>query len=75
MNNLTRRVLKELRKEQKQLKRLREAVASLTKIVEPGANGNKGTAKRSRLSVAARKKIAAAQRARWARVRREKKAA
>jgi hypothetical protein len=69
------RVLKELRKEQKQLKRLRDAIASLAKIVEPGANGNKRTGKRPRLSVAARKKIAAAQRARWARVRREKKAA
>jgi hypothetical protein len=74
MGNLN-RVLKELRKEQKQLKRLREAVASLSKLVEPAANGNKRTGKRPPLSVAARKKIAAAQRARWAKVRREKKAA
>jgi hypothetical protein len=36
---------------------------------------NGGSTRRRRLSVAARKKIAAAQRARWAKVRQQKKAA
>ena len=36
---------------------------------------SRGSTRRRRLSVAARKKIAAAQRARWAKVRQQKKAA
>jgi uncharacterized protein YlxW (UPF0749 family) len=71
MGNLA-RVLKEIRKEQKQLKRLQNAIAELTNLVRPA--GAKQKTKKRRLSAAARKKIAAAQRARWAKVKRKQKA-
>jgi peptidoglycan hydrolase CwlO-like protein len=74
MGNLA-RVLKEIHKEQKQLKRLQNAIAELTKLVAPAGAKQKTHTRKRRLSAAARKKIAAAQRARWAKVRRKQKAA
>jgi hypothetical protein len=74
------RVISELegkRKEaQQQLDRLNSAIAALR-----GMNGNSGSRMRSAsgprrvLSVAARKRIAAAQRARWARFKQQQKKA
>jgi hypothetical protein len=59
---------------QKEVHRLEKAIAALGKL-----NGNagrqahtNGTRKRRKLSVAARKRIAAAQRARWAKIRQQK---
>jgi hypothetical protein len=54
-----------------QLKQVDAALSVLGKL-ENGGSGGHG---RRRLSLAARRKIAAAQRARWARVRQQKKAA
>jgi hypothetical protein len=65
-------VLEQLKKERAQLDR---AITALRPVV--GINSGKLSGKGSRrrtLSVAARKKIAAAQRARWARVRAKKAA-
>jgi hypothetical protein len=53
-----------------QLKQVDAALSVLGKL----ENGS-GRVRRRRLSLAARRKIAAAQRARWARVRQQKKAA
>ena len=69
------RVLKEIRKEQKQLKRLQNAIADLTRLVAPAGAKQKTHTRKRMLSAVARKKIAAAQRARWAKVRRKQKAA
>ena len=74
MGNLA-RVLKEIRKEQKQLKRLQNAITDLTTLLKPGVPKKKTKTKKRKLSAAAREKIAAAQRARWAKVKRTQKAA
>jgi len=75
-----RQVLKQLRGErsrtQKELSRLDDAIAAFEKLV--GTNGRRAVhgaprAKR-RFSVATRRKMAEAQKARWAKVRREKAA-
>jgi uncharacterized protein YlxW (UPF0749 family) len=73
MGNLA-RVLKEIRKEQKQLNRLQNAIADLTTLLKPAAAKKKTKTKKRKLSAAAREKIAAAQRARWAKVKRKQKA-
>ena len=58
---------------QQELERLDAAIAALTK---GGRNGGGGISRvRRTLSVAARKRIAAAQRARWAKYKKEHKAA
>lgn len=74
MGNLA-RVLKEIRKEQKQLKRLQKAIADLTTLLKPAVAKKKTKTKKRTLSAAAREKIAAAQRARWTRLKRKQKAA
>jgi hypothetical protein len=64
---------KERKRMQQELRRLEGAIGALKGL----ATGNHGSLGRTRprLSVAARRRIAAAQRARWAKVRQEKKAA
>ncbi len=57
---------------QQELERLDAAIAALTK---GGRNGGGLSRVRRTLSVAARKRIAAAQRARWAKYKKEHKAA
>ena len=74
-------ILKQLRGErsrtQKELSRLDDAIAAFKKLV---GNKNLGSARarkprvRRKLSAAARKKIAQAQKARWAKLRKEKSA-
>ncbi|MBZ5706391.1 MAG: hypothetical protein LAN63_13660 [Acidobacteriia bacterium] len=61
---------------QQELRRLEGAIGALKGLVMRG-NGTRvgGIRRRPRLSVAARQRIAAAQRARWAKVRQQKKAA
>ncbi len=63
-------VLEQLKKERTQLDRAITALGSVVKTSSgnPSSNGRG----RRKLSVAARKKIAAAQRARWAKVRAKK---
>jgi hypothetical protein len=64
--------LKELRKERSrvanELSQFDRAIAALTKVVGRGSRGNLGSTGRTRrpLSAAARKRIAQAQKARWA---------
>ena len=71
-----RRILLELKKQErrleKQLTRIRSAIGSLA----PGgrtdvAGSRRGGGRKRKVSAAARAKMAAAQRARWARVRKE----
>ncbi|MHB8218663.1 MAG: hypothetical protein ACYDDS_21535 [Candidatus Sulfotelmatobacter sp.] len=75
MGNVT-SIVKQLKKErdkvEKQLSGLNAALAAFVGTYYIGA---KPTRKRRNLSAAARAKISAAQRARWAKVKREKKAA
>jgi hypothetical protein len=74
MTNLT-GIVKQLRKErdrvEKQLSGLNAAISAFAGVYA----GTKPTRKRRKLSAKARAKIAAAQRARWAKVRANKKAA
>jgi hypothetical protein len=81
MTDLT-TVLAQLQDQRKQAKRevekLDEAVAAITRLVARNGAGRTGAGRgRRRLSVAARKRISMAQKARWAKVRakQEKKAA
>jgi peptidoglycan hydrolase CwlO-like protein len=67
-------VLEQLKKERKraegELRQLEKVIATLSKVAtrsRSSQSGGKGT--KSRLSAAARERIAAAQRARWAKVR------
>jgi hypothetical protein len=65
-------LLEQLKKERTQLDR---AIAALGPVVAINSETPSGNGRRKRkLSVAARKKIAAAQRARWAKVRAKKAA-
>jgi hypothetical protein len=65
-------LLEQLKKERTQLDR---AIAALGPVVAINSEAPSGNGRRKRkLSVAARKKIAAAQRARWAKVRAKKAA-
>ena len=68
-------VLQQLKRERVQLD---QAIAALSKVVRGSPEPTPivaGSRPRRRLSVGARRKIAAAQRARWAKVRAGKKAA
>jgi hypothetical protein len=61
---------------QHELHRLGSAISALKGLSTTGSQQMTGTRRRPRLSAAARKRIADAQRARWARVRaRQKKSA
>ena len=79
MANL-RQVLKQLRGErnrtQKELSRLDNAIAAFEKLVgnNPGPGRPRKPRARHRLSAAAQKKISQAQKARWAKLRKEKPA-
>jgi hypothetical protein len=70
-------IVKQLKKErdivEKQLSGLNAALAAFVGTYY--GNGAKPTRKRRKMSAAGRERIAATQRARWARVKREKKAA
>jgi len=66
-------VVQQLRKERARASKEVERLDAALRALSISSNG--GFAPRRRLSAEARRKIAAAQRARWARVRREKKAA
>ncbi len=61
----------------KQLDQLDEAIRALQKLGGSNSKGSesKGVKPRRTMSAAARRKIAAAQRARWAKVRKQKAAA
>lgn len=65
---------KERKRMQQELRRLEGAIGALKGLATGNHSGGLGRT-RPRLSVAARRRIAAAQRARWAKVRQEKKAA
>ena len=76
MNHFT-KILRELTKErdraQAQAERLDRAIQALSQATGRGrGKGLRRVGKKRHMSVAARKRIAAAQRARWARVRAEK---
>jgi hypothetical protein len=67
-------VASELQKERKRLEdELRRVTAALTAFGNVYLRGNKSAGKKRILSAAGRKRIAAAQRARWAKVRAAKK--
>jgi len=74
------RVIKDLRAErtraQKEVDRLEKAIGALQKLVgNPGRHAQENEAgERRRLSAAARKRISRAQKARWAKIRRQKRA-
>jgi hypothetical protein len=74
-------VLEQLQKERKravgELRQLEKVIAELSKVTTKGLQSSYGSGKRSKrqLSVAARERIAAAQRARWAKVRAQSKQA
>ncbi|MFZ0291417.1 MAG: hypothetical protein WBW98_07530 [Candidatus Sulfotelmatobacter sp.] len=72
MTNLV-AVLEELKKERAQLDKAITALGSVVSVDFQTPAASNGRVKR-KLSLAARKKIAAAQRARWARVRSKKAA-
>jgi hypothetical protein len=82
MANLT-QVLRQLEDKrssaQEEVQRLGEAIAAIQKLVTTDGRIQRRTAGRRRgrrkLSAASRRKIALAQKARWARVKQEKKAA
>ena len=73
-------VIKGLRAErgraQKKVERLEKAIGALQKLVgNPGRHAQENeTGKRRRLTAAARKRISRAQKARWAKIRRQKAA-
>jgi len=76
------KVLQQLRTDkiqtERQLKRLGEAIAALQKIAADGGRSPRVEIKRRprrNVSKTARKRMAAAQKARWARVRQQEKAA
>jgi hypothetical protein len=68
-------VLEQLQKERKravgELRQLEKAIAELSKVTTRSLQGSYGSGKRMKrqLSASARERIAAAQRARWAKVR------
>jgi len=70
-----RRILLELKKQErrleKQLTRIRSAIGSLAPGGSTDAAGSRRGGRKRKVSAAARAKMAAAQRARWARVRKE----
>ena len=69
-------IVKQLKKERDKVeKQLSGLNAALSAFVGVYYGGTKPTRKRRKMSAKARAKIAAAQRARWAKVKREKKAA
>jgi hypothetical protein len=74
------RILKQLRRErsrtQKELSRLGDAIAAIEKLVgnNPGPARARKPRARRKLSAAARKRIGRAQKARWAKLRKEKSA-
>jgi ABC-type transporter Mla subunit MlaD len=70
MNNLG-AVLQQLKQERS---RLDKAITALSEVTGSGNASMEGNRPKRQLSVAARKRIAAAQRARWAKVRAGKKA-
>jgi len=68
-------VASELQKERKRLEdELRRVTAALTAFGKVYLRGNKSAGKKRTMSAAGRKRIAAAQRARWAKVRAAKNA-
>jgi hypothetical protein len=72
--NLVQSVVGQLQRERARLAdELRRVTAALTAFGKVYVNGPTSTRKKRTMSPAARKKIAAAQRARWARVRAGKK--
>jgi len=77
MANL-RQVLKQLRGErnrtQKELSRFDDAIAAFEKLVGNNPGPGRPRKPRRRFSVATRRKMAEAQKARWAKLRREKAA-
>jgi hypothetical protein len=74
-------VLEQLRKERKravgELRQLEKVIAELSKVTARSLQASYGSGKRTKrqLSAAARERIAAAQRARWAKVRAQSKQA
>lgn len=74
-------VLEQLQKERKravgELRQLEKVIAELSKVTTKGLQASYGSGKRLKrqLSAAARERIAAAQRARWAKVRAQSKQA
>jgi len=78
MSNLAQQALNQLQSERErvlgELKRLEQAIGAL-KGLGKGNGAHSGFRTRPRLSVAARKRIADAQRARWAKVRAQQKKA
>jgi hypothetical protein len=72
--SLMQSVVSELQKERKRLEdELHRVTAALTAFGTVYMRGRKSTAKKRTISAAGRKRIAAAQKARWARVRAAKK--
>ena len=71
------KVVKSLMSEQRSLQsRLNQIEAAIAALRGVGQNGRSGGVRQKRvLSVAARRRIAAAQRARWAKYKQQKKAA
>ena len=73
-------VIKDLRAERsrahKEVDRLEKAIGAIQKLVgNPGRHAQENeTGKRRRLTAAARKRISRAQKARWAKIRRQKAA-
>jgi hypothetical protein len=72
--NLMQSVVSQLQKERRRLEdELHRVTAALTAFGTVYMRGSKSTAKKRNISPAGRKRIAAAQRARWAKVRAAKK--
>lgn len=72
LSQIVRRLREERTRIQDQLGRLDAAIEALQKVVG-GAQEGKEPRQKRRLSLAARSRIAAAQRARWAKVRQQEK--
>ena len=72
-------VIKDLRAErseaQKAVDRLEKAIGALQKLGNPGRHAQENeTGKRRKLTASARKRISQAQKARWTKIRRQKRA-
>ena len=65
LHSVYKQLKKEKKRAQKELKRLEGAISAFSKII-----GKRAVKAQQKLSAAARKKISAAQKARWARLKR-----
>jgi len=67
MNQVVRQLQAQRRQSEQQLEKLNLAIRALTSMEGPSASG--GTRRKPHFSAAARERIAAAQRARWAKLK------